>query len=242
MDYETQIQLNKLVEGIDGVSGQLERLAENASSPDWWIIILTLINIGAFIFVACTQIKQQKQQIKLQEQQAKAQEYELYISLYRVVKNMDLLMAEHITTLIAYYGMFRNAAYEQFSEKISYTSKCIEELDNRWIDFELKFPQEKDTIEKYKSVLTDMKSTYNSLNNLVMFEKEENRDARKIRLRCRGLSCENDYETKIVLLSLLGNRSTKKRLDICLSNFLKDKEDLQNRNLLGKIAKHCNPE
>ena len=75
MDYETQIQLNKLVEGIDGVSGQLERLAENASSPDWWIIILTLINIGAFIFVACTQIKQQKQQIKLQEQQAKAQEY-----------------------------------------------------------------------------------------------------------------------------------------------------------------------
>lgn len=220
----------------------MENFCEFITDPEWWSVILSAISTIAVIVIAVVQIRIQKQQTKLQEQQNRQQEYELYLSLYRIVNNMDTLIAEHITTLIAYYGMFRNTANENFTAKIRCASKCIKELDNRWLDFELKFPQEKDTFEKYRSVITEMQSTYNLLNNLVIFETEENRDVRKIRMRCRGLSCNDDYETKIVLLSLLGNRTTKNRLDICLSNFLKNKEELKKRNLLGKIAKHCNPE
>lgn len=245
MDNETKQIFEQLIEAINNNrvdSSQLVEAVEKLNGPDWGMIILTTINIVAFILVAYAQLKQQKYQTKLQEQQNKQQEYELYLGMYRIVNNMDTLIAEHITTLIAYYGMFRNAAHENFTTKISCASKCIEELDNRWLDFELKFPQEKDIVEKYRSVITEMQSTYNLINNLVIFETEENRDVRKIRMRCRGLSCNDDYETKVVLLSLLSNRSTKKRLDICLSNFLKDKEELKKRNLLGKIAKHCNPE
>ena len=75
MDYEIKILLNKLVLAID-----------KFDSPDWWIIILTAINIVAFILVAVTQIKQQQQQTKLQVQQTKAEEYEIYRKLYRSIK------------------------------------------------------------------------------------------------------------------------------------------------------------
>ena len=67
MDYETKIYLEKFIEAI-----------EELNSPDWWSIILTIINIGAFILVAMTQIK-------LQRQQTRAQEYELYKRLYKIV-------------------------------------------------------------------------------------------------------------------------------------------------------------
>ena len=78
MDYETKLYLDKVIETI-----------EKLDSPDWWIIILTIVNIGAFVFVAITQIKLQKQQTKLQEQQTKAQEYEVYRNLYRIVKRAN---------------------------------------------------------------------------------------------------------------------------------------------------------
>lgn len=55
MDYEIRLLLNKLVVAIDELN-----------SPDWWIIVLTTINIVAFILVAITQIRQQKQQTRLQ--------------------------------------------------------------------------------------------------------------------------------------------------------------------------------
>ena len=67
MDYEIRLLLNKLVVAIDELN-----------SPDWWIIVLTTINIVAFILVAITQIRQQKQQTRLQAHQTKAEEYEIY--------------------------------------------------------------------------------------------------------------------------------------------------------------------
>ena len=62
MTEETNIQLNKLVESIDGVSGQLELLAENASNPDWWSIGITVVNAAIMIWLGWNQYKLQKRQ------------------------------------------------------------------------------------------------------------------------------------------------------------------------------------
>lgn len=228
MDYETKIYLDKLIEAV----GKL-------NTPDWWTIILTIINIVAFIFVAYTQIKLQEQQTKLQEQQNMQQEYSLYNRLYKLVKTMDFLIAEHMSTSFYYYGLLRGTAPKPFAEKKSQVSECIEKLDNYWIDFELKFPQEKDVVEKYRFVLTEMRDIYLSLNNRVLLEKEENRDPIKIRKRCRRVNSEDDYELKKELLSLLPRGTNRKYIDECLSRFLEDKEYLEKSNLLDKIAKYC---
>ena len=239
MTEETNLQLNKLVESIDGVSGQLELLAENASNPDWWTIGITVVNALIMIWLGWKQYKLQQQQTKLQEQQTKQQEYSLYNRLYKLVKDMDFLITEHMSTSFYYYGALRGTAPVRFTEKKSQVSECIKELDYCWVDFELKFPQEKDVVEKYRFVLTEMRDIYHSLNNRVLFEKEENRDSLKIRKRCRRVNSEDDYELKEGLLSLLPRGTNRKYMDECLSRFLEDKEYLEKSNLLDKIAKHC---
>ena len=181
----------------------------------------------------------QEQQIKLQEEQNKQQEYALYNRLYKLVKDMDFLITEHMSTSFYYYGALRGTAPVRFTEKKSLVSECIKELDYCWVDFELKFPQEKDVVQKYRFVLTEMRDIYQSLNNRVLFEKEENRDSLKIRKRCRRVNSEDDYELKNGLLSLFPRGTNKKYMDECLSRFLKDKEYLEKSNLLDKIAKHC---
>lgn len=181
----------------------------------------------------------QKVQTELMEQQIKQQEYSLYNRLYKLVKDMDFLITEHMSTSFYYYGALRGTAPVPFTEKKSQVSECIKELDYCWVDFELKFPQEKDVVEKYRFVLTEMRDIYHSLNNRVLFEKEENRDSLKIRKRCRRVNSEDDYELKKGLLSLLPRGADRKYMDECLSRFLEDKVYLEKSNLLDKVAKHC---
>lgn len=221
----------------------LQELVEAVNRPDWWTIgitsAITIINAAIMVWLGWKQYKLQQQQTKLQEQQTKQQEYSLYNRLYKLVKDMDFLITEHMSTSFYYYGALRGAAPVRFTEKKSQVSECIKELDYCWVDFELKFPQEKDVVEKYRFVLTEMRDIYHSLNNRVLFEKEENRDSLKIRKRCRRVNSEDDYELKKGLLSLLPRGTNRKYMDECLSRFLEDKEYLEKSNLLDKIAKHC---
>lgn len=219
-----------------------EKLIEEVSNPEWWTIILTIINIVAFVFVAYTQICLQKQQTKLQKQQAKAQEYELYLRLYKIVMEMDRLIKEHIETSLLYYGPFRNKAFKPFAEKESEVSNCIAKFKGCQIDFELKFPKEKDVIDKYESVITGIQLVYHWLNNRAIFEKEDGRDFRKLLMRCRRINSDDDYELKKELISLLKGKTVKQSIDERLSKFLEDKEYLEKSNFLNKIAERCKPE
>ena len=80
MDNESKILIEKLIEAID--------------SPDWWIIILTIINIIAFIFVAITQIKLQKQQVQQQE-------YAIYRQMYINIDNIDTFAQTFLQKIVA---------------------------------------------------------------------------------------------------------------------------------------------
>ena len=121
MDYETKIYLEKFIEAI-----------EELNSPDWWTIVLTIINIGAFILVAMTQIK-------LQRQQTRAQEYELYKRLYKIV---DEIYKEFNDL---YVNVYAGIVYLH-TTKLNYWSAhkdIINELESKFreieIDLTLKF-------------------------------------------------------------------------------------------------------
>lgn len=125
MNYETKIYLDKLIEAVN--------------SPDWWTIVLTIINIGAFIFVAVTQIKLQKQQTKLQEQQTKAQEYEIYKRLYKIVDEIYREFNDLYTNVYAGIVYLHTAKLNYWSAH----KDTVNELESKFreieIDLTLKF-------------------------------------------------------------------------------------------------------
>lgn len=65
----------------------MNSFCEFITNPDWWIIVLTIINIGAFIFVAYTQIKLQKKQTKLQQNDLRIQLHKDFFAIYEALEH-----------------------------------------------------------------------------------------------------------------------------------------------------------
>lgn len=104
MDNETKQIFEQLIEAINNNrvdSSQLVEAVEKLNGPDWWMIVLTTINIVAFILVAYAQLKQQKYQTKLQEEQIQQQEYELYRRMYTQVFEMDFFNKTILLRIVA---------------------------------------------------------------------------------------------------------------------------------------------
>ena len=89
MDNETKQIFEQLIEAINNNRVDSSQLVEAVNSPDWWMIVLTVINIMAFVIIAYTQIKLQKQQTELQEQQTKNQEYAVYYKLFSIINDAN---------------------------------------------------------------------------------------------------------------------------------------------------------
>ena len=141
MDYETKILLNRLVEAID--------------SPDSWTIALTIINTITVIVIAIMQIRIQWQQTKLQKLQLKQQDYESNKELLILIKKIDKLITDFI------YVLFNTTYSKSYgTEDLSNLLERINELDvkllNTTIDFELRFPNEKNIIDDYRTMTISM--------------------------------------------------------------------------------------
>ena len=232
MDYETKIYLDKLVEAV-----------EKLDSPDWWVIGITVVNALIMSWLGWRQYKLQQQHLNLQEQQIKQQEYSLYNRLYKLVKDMDCLLKNHLYDIFVYYGPLRDKYQEPFAKKIEQVSKCINVLDESWVDFELKFPNETKTIELYKQVLIEMLHTYQLFHPMLSVEKEEKRSIRDILHSISEVEIiKDDNKMKEAILSLVDNEGVKDCLKSDFDYFLQDKQSLNNSRLLSKIAEHCRPE
>ena len=228
MDYETKIYLDKLIEAVD--------------SPDWWMIVLTIINVGAFIIVAYTQYKQQKYQIRLQEQQTRSQDYALYQQLYTCIKDINKLIDTYLYELLMCYGPFRDKKEEPFADKIELVSTYIRELDERWNDFELKFPLQMSTITMYMEVLIEMQNVYSVFHPMLAVEKEDKRDIKSL---LHSLPRYKFNEDEIILqniLSLIGHKGTRDCVEPCLRGFVKSKKYIHESNMLGIIRERCKVE
>lgn len=155
MDYETKIYLDKLIEAVD--------------NPDWWAIILTIINIAAFIFVAITQIRLQKQQTKLQELQIKLQDYDTNRSLCHLISSIHTFAMEfsmRIYSQIVMVGKLEEWSWVNLQREISTLKN---ELENKKIDIELKFPNEFRYCHKYEMLLV---LTNAAIDNIVKIETQ----------------------------------------------------------------------
>ena len=160
MDYETKIYLEKLIGAVD--------------SPDWWSIGITAVN--ALIVVALTiwqlclnkkqtiiqerQNKLQEQQNKLQEQQIRQQEYDTYRRLYSVIYSIDELSLNLLNIIDRYLS---NPLVRASDKKILFHTQekamqLVKDLDNNAIDFDLKFSNGRDILDKYKKALVDITS------------------------------------------------------------------------------------
>ena len=86
MDNESKILIEKLIEAID--------------SPDWWIIVITLINAIIMLWLGWRQYKLQKQQTYLQKQQVQQQEYELYKQMYIQIDKVEIFIEIFLSKLV----------------------------------------------------------------------------------------------------------------------------------------------
>ena len=142
MDYETKLILRDLIEAI-----------EKLDSPDWGTIILTIINIGAFIWVAVTQIK-------LQRLQVRQPEYDIYRRLYSVIYAIDELSLNTLNIIDRYLSipLVRASDKKILFHTQEKAMQLVKDLDNNAIDFDLKFSNGRDILDKYKKALVDITS------------------------------------------------------------------------------------
>ena len=154
MDYETKIYLDKLIEAV-----------EELNSPDWWTIGITIVNAIIMAWLACRQYKLQHQQTKLQEQQTKSQEYDLYRGLYRLfwkIHNIADSLVFKIYTNIAIGGV-SIYTWAKLREEIELLQN---ELDEKSIDIQLKFPDDIYRCAQYKFLLSLISGTINRIEKL----------------------------------------------------------------------------
>ena len=127
----------------------LEELVEASNRPDWWTIVITVVNAVIMTWLGISQYK-------LQKRQTDAQEYELYRSVYLLINNVQTEIDEFLTNLL-------NATWEPISKdkdflrrKKKYIDSLRDELSSKLIDYKLKFSTDDFNPEAFRNILSLM--------------------------------------------------------------------------------------
>ena len=216
MDYETKIYLDKLIEAVD--------------SPDRWMIVLTIINVGAFIIVAYTQYKQQKYQIRLQEQQTKLMDYDINKQLYSVIKDIDELSD---TIIVRIYNHFMGIIFVSFNrDLLTEVQEEIANVQERFnksiLDFELKFSDDMKDLYSYQTLIKQMRM-------LILSMKQMEKD--KIIERKVGDAKRFDNKSLIQAIIERIPEDFSKVTKVMFDDFLTVKKQVRSQNTLDKIKK-----
>ena len=237
MNEETQILLKELVESVKNLEG----LVEAVNSPDWWMIVLTIINIGAFIFVAYTQIKLQKQQTELQEQQTKNQEYAVYYKLFSIINDANGV----INNLLNFIDRYLSVSIVRTSDNQALTNyqdnamKMINRIDNNTIDFVLKFDNGEDILTKYKNHIREVVIV---LQSILELENEKQITLSDNNKQIYKLGVFADDETAIKsIMDRISDESTRITVQQVLTTYVKNKTDLLNLNIASIIKDRITP-
>lgn len=226
MDYETKLYLDKVIDTI-----------EKLDSPDWWMIVLTIINIVAFVFVAWTQIKIQKHQTKLQEQQNKAQEYEIYRSLYKLVRAANLQIDKFLDVL---WEVVWTASYQfeaDFLEnRETEVRKLFDELNENITDYELKFTRDFFDNNAYYNILKLMTRIYRD----IMWAKKNDR-INYVEGMQRDYSRSKDKDAELIgaISRRFEGEGLQSSMESSLTVFVELKRSVYNDNVLEKIRERC---
>ena len=127
----------------------LEELVEASNRPDWWTIVITVVNAVIMTWLGISQYK-------LQKRQTDAQEYELYRSVYLLINDVQTEIDEFLTNLL-------NATWEPISKdkdflrrKKKYIDSLRDELSSKLIDYKLKFSRDDFNPEAFRNILSLM--------------------------------------------------------------------------------------
>ena len=159
MDNETKILLNKLVEAVD--------------SPDWWTIVIAIVNAGFMVWLGWRQYKLQQRQTELQKQQILQQEYEIYSQLYKLVKRADVEIDHFLDEITSSLGVvpWMKAEDGFLKQKLDYIEQLCKELEQNAIDFEIKFTKAFFDLNGYRDALNLM--TYNLKSLIKMVDEKD---------------------------------------------------------------------
>lgn len=102
------------------------------------------------------QNKLQEVQTALMEQQTRAQEYNVYRGLYNIISSLHLATAGFITKVYSSIVAKDDIRIYTWSGIRGGVSTLRNDLDNKTIDIELKFPEELHRCESYKLILALM--------------------------------------------------------------------------------------
>lgn len=234
MDYEIKILLNKLVLAID-----------KFDSPDWWIIILTAINIVAFILVAVTQIKQQQQQTKLQVQQTKAEEYEIYRKLYRSIKLSNTIIDSFVIDIwnAIWPPSYHEPNLDILLKKQEEILSLRKELENNVIDFELKFSIDFFDEKRYYTILCLMYTIlaefiylFNKNDNYWLCKERKTEFSKQIETACKN---RDDYGLIKIILEHIPEIGHKTFFNLGFNNFMTLKNEVHNDCIVEEIKNRC---
>lgn len=237
MDYETKLILERLIDAINNNSIDSEQLIEAISkpeSPDWWSVIATIF--AAIVAAVITYVfgkrqeKIQQQQVQLQAEQNRQQEYNLYRNLYK------LFWIVHNTADSFVFKVYSNIAIEEFAiytwDRLRNDIQQLQnELEDKTIDIQLKFPEEVYRCEQYKFLLTLMLGTINriealekakqvcvsnkmSINEILEnLSKNDNNLINIIRSSIKDGKDKNDFISSLISVPIL-------KKEVCSSAFL----------------------
>ena len=135
----------------------MERFVDFITNPDWWVVFFTAISTVAVIVIAIVQIKLQIQQTKLQKRQAEAQDYEVRKRLYSLLKNANREIDYYLENLGAALYESRYNADKEYLQRWQITlNKLIKDLQESYVDYELKFSKETFDKRGYLDILLRM--------------------------------------------------------------------------------------
>lgn len=237
MDYETQTLLQELIKAVKNLDGHVEAI----NSPDWWMIVLTIINIVAFGFVARTQIFLQKQQTKLQERQAKQQEYEVYRSLYVLVEKINFQANVLLNRLYEYFSYpIHDLLPDRYLRHLLGEINTLDkELQDKLADFELKFEHNMQDAEWYRSMIADMRLLIQLIERLE--DRKQMEYIEDTKCPHPGIKASQGDASSIIeaLVAKVTHEPYKDFMRQRLETYWLGKEDLLQLKTLEKIRARC---
>ncbi|MBP3670986.1 MAG: hypothetical protein J6J06_03370 [Bacteroidaceae bacterium] len=240
MDEENRQVIERLAEAVDSHNATLEQLIEAVNGPDWWVIGITIVNAAIMAWLGWRQYLLQRQQAKLQEQQVRQQEYEVYRQVYKLVQKADREIKLFLDNLSESLGVIPHlrADGEFIQKKHSEIKSIIDELQQNYIDYEIKFSKDFFDFREYNHIL------YKMVFILKYFDELAQKNMLIYSSHLSIKSIEGDMDKGIVYYIAKHIKDTPNRntLGSHLMNFVKLKNNLYNskNDILGKIREYCN--
>ena len=239
MDEESRQVIERLAEAVDSHNATLEQLIEAVNGPDWWTIGITIVNAAIMAWLGWRQYKLQQQQTRLQEWQIRQQEYEIYRQVYKLVKKANWEIKTFLDNLSESLGVIPHlrADGEFIQKKHSEIKSIINELQQNYIDYEIKFSKDFFDFREYNHILYKMAFI------LKYFDEMAQKDMLIYSSHLSIKSIDGDMDNGVIYFIAKRIKDVEQKDILCsyLIEFTKLKKNLYNskNEILDKIRERC---